>query len=102
MLTIPLAAAALPKMSADEFASFKLHIQKNGLLCPIEILYGQIIDGRSRWLAWHYKRYSDDARLVESELIAREQVAGLWSSSHGVIPPWELRGMSTAERDTYR
>ena len=53
-------------------------------------------------LAWHYKRYSDDARLAESELIARERVAGLWSSSHGAIAPWEWRGMSADERDEYR
>ena len=53
-------------------------------------------------LAWHYKRYSDDTRLAESELIAPERVGGLWSSSHGAIAPWEWRGMSVDERDEYR
>ena len=53
-------------------------------------------------LAWHYKRYSDDTRLAESELIARERVGGLWSISHGAIAPWEWRGMSVDERDEYR
>lgn len=45
------AAAAFPLMSGDEFESFKQDIKQNGQLVPIEILDGQVIDGRNRLLA---------------------------------------------------
>jgi len=54
-------------------------------------------------LAWHYVKYApDDTALREAEQYARELNTGLWSSSHGAIPPWDWRKMSQDERDLYR
>jgi endonuclease YncB( thermonuclease family) len=54
-------------------------------------------------LAWHYVKYApDNTALRDAEQQAREMNSGLWSSSHGAIPPWEWRKMSKAERDEYR
>jgi len=40
--------------------------------------------------AWVYRRYSDDAELLELEAQAREKGLGLWADSNP-IPPWEWR-----------
>ena len=42
------AALAMPAMSEDDFGKLKADIEKHGLLCPIETLSGQVIDGRHR------------------------------------------------------
>lgn len=42
------AAQVLPDMSVDEFEALCADIKKNGLLVPIELLGGKILDGRHR------------------------------------------------------
>ena len=41
-------------------------------------------------LAWHYSRFSDDARLAAAEREARAARRGLWGD-HEPVPPWEWR-----------
>ncbi|TLD70342.1 thermonuclease family protein [Phragmitibacter flavus] len=41
-------------------------------------------------MAWHYVRYSKDAKLAAAEREARLARLGLWSQ-RGAIPPWEWR-----------
>jgi len=55
-----------------------------------------------RNLAWHYKNYSHHQRLPANELAAREQSLGLWAETYELIPPWDWRRMSQAERDQFR
>ena len=47
-------------------------------------------------LAWHFTRYSDDARLAAAEAEARAAGRGLWADPKPV-PPWEWRA-GEAER----
>ncbi len=42
------AATLFPEMSASEFASLKADIEANGLLTPVTLWRGQIVDGRHR------------------------------------------------------
>jgi micrococcal nuclease len=41
-------------------------------------------------LAWHYVRYSSDAKLAALEREARRERRGLWADARAV-PPWEYR-----------
>jgi endonuclease YncB( thermonuclease family) len=41
-------------------------------------------------LAWHYVRYSKDARLAAAEREARAAGEGLWADK-APVPPWEWR-----------
>lgn len=41
-------------------------------------------------LAWHYTRYSKDARLAAAERDARAAKRGLWADK-APVPPWEWR-----------
>ena len=41
-------------------------------------------------MAWHYKKYSNDADLARLEMQARVYKIGLWINPHAV-PPWEWR-----------
>ena len=64
--------------------------------------YGRLIADLkigSRWInkelveegyAWHYKQYSKDLELAESELNAKKEEKGLWISRNP-IPPWSYR-----------
>ena len=64
--------------------------------------YGRLITDLkigSRWInkelveegyAWHYKQYSKDQELAESELNAKKEAKGLWIS-HNPVPPWSYR-----------
>ncbi len=64
--------------------------------------YGRLIADikiGSRWVnkelveegyAWHYKQYSKDRELAESELNAKKEAKGLWTADNP-IPPWEYR-----------
>jgi endonuclease YncB( thermonuclease family) len=75
--------------------------------------YGQtiadvIIDGKSlnhalvaAGLAWHYKRYSDDAELAQAERDAQAASLGLRSDPRHVAP-WNWRKLSKEERDLLR
>ncbi len=40
--------------------------------------------------AWHYKKYSSDPLLANSELKARKAKRGIWAIENP-IPPWEYR-----------
>ena len=48
-------------------------------------------------LAWHYKKYSDDAEMSRLEDSARNRKVGIWSEAN-VVPPWDWRRWGTAER----
>jgi endonuclease YncB( thermonuclease family) len=41
-------------------------------------------------MAWHFKKYNNDARLIVFESMARKSKVGIWSVK-GQIPPWEFR-----------
>jgi micrococcal nuclease len=41
-------------------------------------------------LAWHFKKYSDDATYDDMELVARQNKLGLWADGNP-IPPWDWR-----------
>ena len=69
--------------------------------------YGRIIGDiylDNRWInlelvqegwAWHYKRYSNDKRLAEAEVKARQAQRGLWQDAHP-ISPWDFRKLKRA------
>jgi endonuclease YncB( thermonuclease family) len=40
--------------------------------------------------AWHYTRYSNDAKLQQLEQEARQKKIGIWSIKNQ-MPPWEFR-----------
>jgi hypothetical protein len=40
--------------------------------------------------AWHYKKYSSDKNLADTEIAARHAKVGLWKDINPV-PPWEFR-----------
>lgn len=44
-------------------------------------------------MAWVYRRYSNDAALIELETQARESARGLWSDPNPT-PPWTWRKMN--------
>lgn len=57
-----------------------------------------IVEGKilNEWLvangwAWHYKKYSKDAKLAELEIKAREARIGLWSDPNKPMAPWDYR-----------
>jgi hypothetical protein len=41
-------------------------------------------------MAWHFKRYSDDARWARMEDVARRSKVGLWADARPVAP-WDWR-----------
>lgn len=43
-----------------------------------------------RGMAWHYKRYSQDAAYSQAESAARQQRLGLWAAPDPT-PPWSFR-----------
>lgn len=43
--------------------------------------------------AWHYKKYSNDAKLAQLELEAKASKRGLWNDSSTPIAPWEYRSL---------
>ena len=44
----------------------------------------------SRGMAWAYRKYARDERIMEAESDAREAGRGLWMAP-GAVPPWEWR-----------
>jgi endonuclease YncB( thermonuclease family) len=48
--------------------------------------------------AWHYKKYSTDAKLAELETKARTARAGLWADSKAPIAPWDFRSLQKQQR----
>jgi len=48
-----------------------------------------------RGLAWHFKEYSDDEKLAQSELDARDQKEGLWRDFKP-MSPWDWRDLQKA------
>lgn len=54
----------------------------------------------SRGMAWAYRKYVRDERIMEAEEEAREAGRGLWMA-RGVVPPWEWRkGRRSAQPPT--
>ena len=43
-----------------------------------------------RGWAWHFKKYSDNARLAQLEKAAQSEKRGLWADRQP-LPPWEFR-----------
>lgn len=52
-------------------------------------------------LAWHYVKFSRDARLAAAERDARAARRGLWADA-APVPPWEWRKIPKAEKDAAR
>jgi hypothetical protein len=50
-------------------------------------------------LAWHYKKYSSDKNLANTEIAARQIKVGLWKDKNPV-PPWEFRRGKKKSRPT--
>lgn len=50
-------------------------------------------------LAWHYKRFDNDAALAAAEAKARAARRGLWSDKEPV-PPWEWRANQNKDKNT--
>jgi endonuclease YncB( thermonuclease family) len=48
--------------------------------------------------AWHYTKYSTDAKLAELEKSARIARAGLWADSKAPIAPWDFRSLQKQQR----
>jgi ParB-like nuclease domain len=68
-------ANLLPMTSASEFANLKADIAANGLLQPIWLFEGRILDGRNRYRACKELRYvftSKDFREFEGDYAAAE------------------------------
>jgi len=47
--------------------------------------------------AWHYKQYSNDSRLAELEVEARQAKRGLWADP-SPLAPWEFRARQRAPK----
>ena len=45
------AACIFPMMTDEQLDSLAKDIQTNGLIIPISVMNGKIIDGRNRWMA---------------------------------------------------
>ena len=71
------AALALPDMADADFDHLKQDIATHGLLCPIELLGGEIIDGRHRWRAC--KDLGIDCESVEITLADQSPAEYVWS-----------------------
>ena len=71
------AANALPNMQADEFESLKADIKQHGLKCPVEVLDGQILDGRHRWLAC--EELGIECLVVDADLNGQSPPEYVWS-----------------------
>lgn len=43
--------------------------------------------------AWHYKKYSTDAKLAELETKAKTARIGLWADAKAPVAPWDFRSL---------
>ncbi len=48
--------------------------------------------------AWHYKKYSTDAKLAGLEVKARADKVGLWGDAKPPIAPWNFRSLQKQQR----
>jgi len=80
------------KTGEDRFGRTLAFVKANG----IEVNVKMIEDG---W-AWHYKKYSDDARLAALETQARSARRGLWADPTTPLAPWEFRARGRVTSDT--
>lgn len=71
------AAQAIPEMLPDEFASLKADIEERGLLVPIEIYKGDLLDGRHRYRAC--EELEIEPKTVEVDLGGMSPVEYVWS-----------------------
>lgn len=73
------AAKILPEMAPEEFTNLKADIQLHGLLCPVELLKGAIIDGRHRHRACLELGIQPD--FVEVDLNGQSPAEYVWSTN---------------------
>jgi ParB-like chromosome segregation protein Spo0J len=73
------AAAAMPDMDLGEYEDLKSNIERHGLLTPIELLNGQVIDGRHRYKAVRDLGLEDAAEFVEVDLGDQTPAEYVWS-----------------------
>lgn len=71
------AATALPDMGDDEYKSLRDDIASHGLLVPIELLDGKIIDGRHRFKAC--KELKIEPSFVDVKLNGQSAAEYVWS-----------------------
>jgi len=71
------AAKIIPEMTSTEFESLKSDIEKNGLLCPIELYEGRVLDGRHRFKAC--KQLGIEPDFVESAINEQTPESYVWS-----------------------
>jgi hypothetical protein len=71
------AALAMPQMSADDYNALREDIARNGQLLPIELLDGQVIDGRHRQMAC--EELGIQPECVEIELDGHTPASYVWS-----------------------
>lgn len=76
-LKIHPAANALPRLSAQEQAELTADIKQHGLLCPIELLDGKIIDGRHRYDAC--QSLGIEPQFVDVDLGQQSPAEYVWS-----------------------
>lgn len=81
---LPCAAAAvdLEVRGRDKYGRTLARVMSNG-----QDIGEQLVN---EGLAWHYKRFDNDAALAAAEAKARAARRGLWADREP-IPPWELR-----------
>jgi len=71
------------KTGEDRFGRTLAFFEAKG----VEVNAKMIADG---W-AWHFKKYSADAKLAQLEVEAREARRGLWADATTPLAPWEFR-----------
>jgi micrococcal nuclease len=70
------------KTGVDKYGRTLAFVEVNGTQINAEMI--------KVGFAWHFKKYSDDKKLAELELDAKEREVGLWADSDA-LPPWEYR-----------
>lgn len=78
-LKIHSAAEAFPEMSASDFAELVDDISRNGLRSPIQVLDGQILDGRHRFKAC--VQAGVEPNIVEVNLEGQSPAEYVWSTN---------------------
>lgn len=69
--------------------------RNNRLIAEIILINGININKElvTNGLAWHFKKYSDNQEYAELEVIARNNLIGIWSEPNQ-IAPWDWRKKS--------
>ncbi len=70
------------KVTVDRYGRIEGRVYVDGVDVNRELVAGGV--------AWVYRKYSNDADLLELEADARQKGLGLWADPNP-IPPWEWR-----------